>query len=107
MQQRSAPCSATQPLSTWQLWKGLRDQDALRPFLATAALFVLCCAGLLVSFYPNPVPPAPTIATAAAPEGSRRFLLVGAVVLIPVILACTAYSYWVFRGKVRPGDGYH
>ena len=32
--------------------------------------------------------------------------LVGASVLVPVILAYTGYSYWVFRGKVTEG-GYH
>jgi cytochrome d ubiquinol oxidase subunit II len=94
-------------LAIWQLWTGLRNQDHLRPFLATIALFVLSYAGLGVSFYPNLVPPALTIAQAAAPETSLRFLLVGAVVLVPMILAYTAYSYWVFRGKVHPGDGYH
>jgi cytochrome d ubiquinol oxidase subunit II len=29
------------------------------------------------------------------------------LVLIPIILAYTAYAYWVFRGKVRGGEGYH
>lgn len=94
-------------LTVWQLWKGLRDGDALRPFLATAALFVLSYAGLGVSFYPNLVPPSLTIAEAAAPDASLAFLLVGAAVLIPMILAYTGYSYWVFRGKVKPEDGYH
>ncbi len=95
-------------LAVWQLWTGLRrDGDHLRPFLATVAIFVLCYAGLGVSFYPNIVPPALTIAEAAAPDSSLLFLLVGAVVLIPMILAYTAYSYWVFRGKVDPADGYH
>jgi cytochrome d ubiquinol oxidase subunit II len=28
-------------------------------------------------------------------------------VLIPVILAYTAYSYWVFRGKIDPAASYH
>jgi cytochrome d ubiquinol oxidase subunit II len=28
-------------------------------------------------------------------------------VLIPVILAYTAYAYWVFRGKVNAAGGYH
>ena len=91
----------------WQLWKGLRDGDDLRPFGAVVALFVLSYAGLGISFYPNLVPPSLTIAAAAAPEKSLVFLLVGAAVLIPMILIYTAYSYWVFRGKVRPGDGYH
>lgn len=94
-------------LTVWQLWTGLRNQDHLRPFLATVAIFVLSYAGLGVSFYPNLVPPALTIAEAAAPDSSLLFLLIGAVVLIPMILTYTAYSYWVFRGKVHPGDGYH
>ncbi|MGV8938601.1 MAG: cytochrome d ubiquinol oxidase subunit II [Allorhizobium sp.] len=94
-------------LAIWQMWSGLRNQDHLRPFLATVSIFVLSYAGLGVSFYPNLVPPALTIAEAAAPDSSLLFLLVGAAVLIPMILIYTAYSYWVFRGKVRPGDGYH
>lgn len=93
--------------ATWQLWKGLRDQDHRRPFLASVAIFVLSYIGLGVSFFPNLVPPSLTIVDAAAPHSSLMFLLVGAAVLIPMILAYTAYSYWVFRGKVRPGDGYH
>ena len=44
---------------------------------------------------------------AAAPDNSLRFLLVGAVVLIPLILGYTALAYWVFRGKVDPKAGYH
>ena len=48
-----------------------------------------------------------TIWDAAAPPSSQAFLLVGAVVLIPIILGYTGYAYWVFRGKVRPGMHYH
>jgi cytochrome d ubiquinol oxidase subunit II len=48
-----------------------------------------------------------TIWDAAAPASSQAFLLVGAVVLIPMILGYTGYAYWVFRGKVRPGMHYH
>ena len=33
-------------------------------------------------------------------------LLVGAAILVPIILAYTGYSYWVFRGKVG-AEGYH
>ncbi len=94
-------------LAVWQLFTGLRQHDHLRPFLATVTIFVLSYAGLGVSFYPNIVPPSLTIVAAAAPDGSLQFLLVGALFLIPMILAYTAYSYWVFRGKVRPEDGYH
>jgi len=28
-------------------------------------------------------------------------------VLLPIIFTYTGWSYWVFRGKVRPDAGYH
>ncbi len=31
----------------------------------------------------------------------------GTLILVPVILAYTLYSYWIFRGKVNVGEGYH
>ena len=40
-------------------------------------------------------------------RSSQVFLLVGAAVLIPMILAYTGYVYWLFRGKVKAGGGYH
>ncbi len=89
------------------LWTGLRDNLTHRPFLATVTIFILCFAGLGISFYPHIVPPSLTIREAAAPDSSLKFLLVGAAVLVPMILAYTGYSYWVFRGKVRPGEHYH
>jgi len=67
----------------------------------------LCFVGIGISFYPHIVPPGLTIAEAAAPDESLLFALVGTVVLVPMILAYTAYSYWVFRGKVDPEEGYH
>ena len=51
--------------------------------------------------------PSINISDAAAPPESQAFLLVGAVVLIPMILAYTGYAYWVFRSKVRVGAHYH
>ncbi len=44
---------------------------------------------------------------AAAPDASLGFLLVGALILVPIILAYTGFAYWVFRGKVDPNEGYH
>ena len=89
------------------LWHGLKTDKHLQPFLAALGLFVLSFAGLGVSFYPYIVPNAILIADAAAPDSSLRFLLIGASVLIPVILAYTGYAYWVFRGKIDPAEGYH
>jgi cytochrome d ubiquinol oxidase subunit II len=48
-----------------------------------------------------------TIFDAAAPRSSQVFMFVGAVILVPIILAYTGYAYWVFRGKLDPDEGYH
>ncbi len=93
--------------AAWALWSGLGNGRDGQPFLAALSLFVLCFIGIGISFYPNIVPPSLTIAEAAAPESSLWFALVGTLVLVPMILAYTAYAYWVFRGKVDPDEGYH
>lgn len=91
----------------WLIFKGLRDNQDWLPFVASLALFTLGFAGIGISFYPYMVPTALTIWDAAAPEASLKFLLVGAVVLVPIILLYTGYAYWVFRGKINPEEGYH
>jgi cytochrome d ubiquinol oxidase subunit II len=88
-------------------FKGLYQEKPLMAFLSVQGLFVLSYMGLLISFFPYIVPSAVTLWQAAAPDKSLKFLLVGAVVLLPMILAYTAYAYWVFRGKVRPTHHYH
>lgn len=88
------------------LFHGLRKGPDALPFLAAQGLFILCFAGIGISFYPYIVPPGITIWDAAAPDNSLSFLLVGAAVLIPIILGYTFYAYWTFRGKVPP-EGYH
>ena len=92
---------------SYGLQTGLRDRLDYRPFLSSLGLFVLCFAGLGISFYPNIVPPSLSIWEAAAPDKSLKFLLVGTAVMMPLILIYTGYSYWVFRGKVNPDEGYH
>ena len=91
----------------WRLMRGLAQGTDLAPFLCALALFVLAFIGIGISFYPMMVPPSLTIAEAAAPDESLRFTLVGTLVLVPLILAYTAYAYWVFRGKLDPEEGYH
>jgi cytochrome d ubiquinol oxidase subunit II len=93
--------------ATFLLWQGLRDRRDRLPFLAALAIFLLCYAGLGISFYPYIVPGALTIHDAAAPESALSFLLVGVAVLVPVILIYTAFAYRVFRGKVSLEEGYH
>lgn len=103
----TAPVPLATAYAAWRLIKGLSEKHETAPFIASLALFVLCYIGLGISFYPHIVPPSITIWDAAAPDSSLAFLLAGAVVLIPLILAYTAYAYWVFRGKVEHHGGYH
>ncbi|MEI4196728.1 cytochrome d ubiquinol oxidase subunit II [Roseovarius sp. E0-M6] len=91
----------------WAFFAGLNDQKDLQPFLSALGFFVVSFIGLGISFYPMIVPPSLTIREAAAPDSSLAFALVGAVILIPLILAYTVYAYWVFRGKMDPSEGYH
>ncbi len=86
---------------------GLRERHHWTPLLSAQLWFVLCFAGLGISLYPLMAPPGITIYQAAAPVLSQLFLIAGAVVIIPVILAYNAYAYWIFRGKVKPGMHYH
>ena len=85
----------------------LRQRGHIIPFLAALALLFLGYTGLAISLWPHIVPPDLTIEAAAAPPQSQLFVLVGALVIIPVILAYTGFAYYVFRGKVRAGEGYH
>jgi cytochrome d ubiquinol oxidase subunit II len=94
-------------LTSYIIIKGLIERREASPFLASLFLFVLCFVGLGISFYPHIVPNSVTIWDAAAPDNSLLFLLVGASVLLPIIIAYTVYSYWVFRGKVGAKSAYH
>lgn len=103
----TSPVPILAALIAWRFWRGLRDRSDLAPFLCVQAWFVLCYAGLGISMFPLMVPPSITIWEAAAPPSSQAFLLVGAAILIPIIIVYTGYSYYIFRGKVRPGVHYH
>jgi cytochrome d ubiquinol oxidase subunit II len=89
------------------LFESLARHRQYRPFLLGLALFGLSYVGLGVSMWPYIIPTRVTIWQAAAPPSSQIFMLVGVLVLVPLILAYTAWSYWVFRGKVDPEAGYH
>jgi cytochrome d ubiquinol oxidase subunit II len=88
------------------LWRALRGTRDWPPFVLTLVLFALAMAGLAISIWPDAIPGRVTIWEAAAPRRSQAFMLVGAAVIIPVIVAYTAWAYWVFRGKVDEA-GYH
>jgi cytochrome d ubiquinol oxidase subunit II len=96
----------TAGLTLW-LWQATKDREVL-PFVLSMGLFLLSYLGLAVSLWPNLIPPTVSIWEAASPPETQVFLLVGMSFLIPTILFYTAYSYWVFRGKVTADTaGYH
>jgi cytochrome bd ubiquinol oxidase subunit II len=94
-------------LCTWALLRAVANNAHYSPFLLTLALIFLGYSGLGISLWPNIIPPSISIWEAAAPPQSQGFILVGALFIIPVILMYTAWSYYVFRGKVTEEDGYH
>jgi cytochrome d ubiquinol oxidase subunit II len=94
-------------LTALAAWKWLNDGPDARPFFAAIALFLLGYLGLVISTFPYIVPPALTIWDAAAAPASQMFMLVGTLILLPIILGYTGFIYWIFRGKVREGEGYH
>ena len=94
-------------LCTWALLRAVARNANYSPFLLTLTLIFLGYSGLGISLWPNIIPPSVSIWQAAAPPQSQGFILVGALFIIPFILMYTAWSYYVFRGKVTEEDGYH
>ena len=92
---------------TWLLLRAVSSSAQVLPFLSALALMFIGYSGLGISLWPNIIPPSISIWEAAAPLQSQRFTLVGTLLIIPVILGYTVWTYYVFRGKVRQGDGYH
>jgi cytochrome d ubiquinol oxidase subunit II len=79
----------------------------LTPFLGAVALFLMSFVGIAISLWPLIVPFHYSLWQAASAQSTQAFLLIGTLFLLPVILMYTAWSYWVFRGKVRADIGYH
>jgi cytochrome bd ubiquinol oxidase subunit II len=94
-------------LTTWMLLRRLKGSPHAGPFVLTLFLIFLGYSGLGISLFPNIIPPSISIWDAAAPPQSQGFALVGALFIIPMILGYTAWSYYVFRGKVDASHGYH
>jgi cytochrome d ubiquinol oxidase subunit II len=88
-------------------WRALSSGPDAGPFVAALGLFALSYGGIVISLWPMIVPGHFTLWDAASSLRTQAFLMVGTLFLLPVILAYTAWSYWVFRGKARADVGYH
>jgi cytochrome bd ubiquinol oxidase subunit II len=89
-------------------WYALRQrQHDVMPFLGAIGLFLMSFIGIAISLWPMIVPYHYTLWEAASSNSTQAFMLIGTLFLLPVILMYTAWSYWVFRGKVSETLGYH
>ncbi len=88
----------------WRSVGQLQRSESLadwKPFTGSVAIFVLAFVGLAYSLFPFVVIDRLTIWQAAAHPSSLRFVLVGALVVMPILIGYTVFAYRVFRGKVR------
>jgi cytochrome d ubiquinol oxidase subunit II len=88
-------------------WKWINDGREILPFFAGVSLFLFGYLGLVISWFPYLVPPSLTVWETAAVPASQIFVLLGVLLLLPIILIYIGFVYWLFRGKVREGEGYH
>jgi cytochrome d ubiquinol oxidase subunit II len=102
-----APVPALTLILVLTCWRGLVGKHASHAFYSAVGLFIISFVGLMVSTLPYLVPPSVTVWDAAAAPHSLAFSLFGMCVMLPVILGYTVFVYHTFRGKVRPGEGYH
>lgn len=88
-------------------WRGLSGRHATLAFYSAVGLFIVSFIGLAISTLPYLAPPSIDLWQAAASPKSQTFMLVGTTVLVPFVLGYTVFVYYTFRGRVRPGEGYH
>jgi cytochrome d ubiquinol oxidase subunit II len=82
-----------------------RGEDVF-PFWCTVILFLCAYLGLIISIFPYIIPFQITLWQGASSDTSLRFLLVGAVIMIPILLLYTGYAYHIFKGKVKNIEHY-
>ena len=87
------------------VWFSVRKSDK-QPFLGAISIFVLAFAGLAYSLFPYVIIDRMTIWQAAAHESALKFVLAGAVVVLPFIFGYTFFVYRLFGGKTKDGGAY-
>lgn len=91
-------------------FRSLRRRHQLAPLVWNWLIVIFSFTGLSIGLYPMMIPSVGatslTVAEVAASPTTLRFMLVVTLVLLPIILTYTTYSYWIFRGKTGKEEGY-
>jgi cytochrome bd-type quinol oxidase subunit 2 len=69
------------------------------PFLLGLLLFVVGISGIAFIVFPEIVPFSVSLWDAASSSTSQPLVMIGAACVTPVVLAYSAFAYWIFRGK--------
>lgn len=101
-----APLPILTAIVFFYAWYCLFKRREFLPFYLSILLFILAYIGFCISDWPYIIPHAVTVWEAASPPSSLIFMLVGTIILLPILLAYTIYSYNVFRGKVTKSEHY-
>ena len=102
-----SPVPIITALLAYSCWRGITGTHPSQAFYSAVGLFIMSFIGLMISTLPYLVPTSVTLWDAAASPTSQAFILIGIAILLPFILGYTGFVYYTFRGKVRPGEGYH
>ncbi len=76
-------------------------------FWLCIGIFLCSYTGFIISTWPYIIPHLIFYWEAASSSSSLLFMLFGALLLLPVLIGYTSYSYYIFRGKVKETIGYH
>jgi cytochrome d ubiquinol oxidase subunit II len=67
-------------------------------------LLIIGISGIAFIVFPEIVPFSVSLWDAATSSTSQRLVMIGAACVTPVVLAYSAFAYWIFRGKT-PENG--
>jgi len=88
------------------IWRRIWTGPDIGTFVLAILVFFLGFAGLVVSLFPYVVPRHVTVWDGISDPQTLLFVGTGVAIIIPIVLAYQAHSYWVFRGKTRRPEGY-
>ncbi|WED44253.1 cytochrome d ubiquinol oxidase subunit II [Legionella cardiaca] len=100
-----SPLPLLATVAIYKAWKNLNVASEYKPFIYSIVIFLCAYLGIGISVYPYLIPHQVTLWEAAAPDSTLKFILVGVIIMLPILLAYTLYAYHLFRGK-SSGD-YH